>query len=527
MRAPRKQALRLTEWLTRERPSLRAVLLGGRREGKSDLLAQIHASLFERAEGPLPFLFRFAAPAASLSTSHDRQQATSHDRQQALRFAASFCQQMRAFLLRQEEVLGEPPGELAMEMDRPGLPLSLAELCRELLIAPTDSSGDATVLALVSRLPARFAHREGRPVCNLWDDCHTLAPDHPFFGALEAGPGLHIDLNQDLSKDLNRESATVCSLLTGFEPPMRRLAGARAWTALPLDPFASSEALLLAESCCKASGLRFSREVWETWFAVAGTSPGWAAPLIESAALRGEPIESLEQLARIYSDELNGGSLGQWLEVRWPLPAPAAVAHQAPQTVAENLQRGEAAALSADEVASPTDSSAPAEERGGGAQAAQRLNHGQWLRQRPFSLESTLGAVERDWLRLELNRAKIGSGRARARLIQEFLLRATRALSGQQASEETPRSTLLEVIEERLGLPIAPLLVAARVVAPSGDELLLPQIFSVAREPVASAECAAELFWCYGARPGARPAHRQSEPRGQRTAKKAPTSAPT
>ena len=81
MRAPRKQAHHIAEWLTRDKPSLHAVVLGSRREGKSDLLAQTHKLLFDRAEGPLPFWFRFADIAMD-----DRQVQL----RQALRFTAAF-----------------------------------------------------------------------------------------------------------------------------------------------------------------------------------------------------------------------------------------------------------------------------------------------------------------------------------------------------------------------------------------------------------------------------------------------------
>ena len=78
MRAPRKQAHHIAEWLTRDKPSLHAVVVGARRSGKSDLLAQLHQLLFERAEGPLPFWFRFEI----LLQGDTRGQA-----RQALRFA--------------------------------------------------------------------------------------------------------------------------------------------------------------------------------------------------------------------------------------------------------------------------------------------------------------------------------------------------------------------------------------------------------------------------------------------------------
>lgn len=484
MRAPRKQAHRLTEWLTRDKPSLRAVLLGARREGKSDLLAQTHQLLFSSAEGPLPFWFRFEPITAPDAAAQARQ---------ALRFAAAFCHQMRAFLLRQEELLSETPGSLASELERPGIPLALNELGREILSAAQSHASGEELVGMVSRLPVGFAHREGRPVCHLWDDCHTLELNSPYVAALDAltaVPGT---------------PPLVCALLTGFAPQMRALTGRHHFTALPLQPFALSEALLMAESACKSSDVLFNRELWESWFALAGTSPGWAVPLIESAGLQGELLESLEQLGRLYAAELEGGSLGSWLAERWPLPAPAHPAQAlSPQAIATLLANQAAPSLTLPD-------SAAHEDETGQPDVATSLDRQEWLRLRPFSAENSLSPVETDWLRLETDRTTLGAARARARLLQDFLLRAHRR---QQAQEQLNEQELsLEAIEEHLLYPPAP---GASITTAAGDELRLPEISSVVRETTAEGE----LFWCFGEALAAKPARRSAT--GAAAAQKTP-----
>ena len=99
---PRRQAERLAELVSREGSHFRAVVLGKRGEGKSDLLRQVHAQLFARAEGPVPFLYSFGDSIGDAS-GDKREEAA-----QARHCFASFCQQVRAFLMRQEELLGEP-----------------------------------------------------------------------------------------------------------------------------------------------------------------------------------------------------------------------------------------------------------------------------------------------------------------------------------------------------------------------------------------------------------------------------------
>ena len=447
---------------------MRAVLLGSRREGKSDLLAQIKRLLFESAEGPLPFWFRFEALAPG--------DAAAAARLQALRFAASFCQQMRAFLLRQDEILLEPPGELAAEMERPGIPLSLSELTHELL-ATAPSATAAELASLASRLPARFAHREGRPVCHLWDDCHFIDSAAPYLAALDASSGI------------DDSPSRICSLLTGHAPAMRSLAGKHSWTAIQLQPFATSEALLLAESLCKSSGVRFNREVWECWFAASSTSPGWAAPLIESAALRGEPIESVEQLGRLYTEDLDNGSIGTWLVARWPLPAAMPTLQEArPLDIARQIAHGTADSFAV----------SPAQDTAGAGAAehdvAGKLDQNEWLRLRALSVDRAISPVEADWLRLEASRATIGGAaggaRAQARILQQFLLRVQQLQHAQQTSDDATELSL-DAIEEHLLYPPAP---DAATTTAAGDTIRLPKIHSVVRESTAEGE----MFWSFG-----------------------------
>ena len=88
---PRPQAERIVRIVTQEGFGFHGALLGKRREGKTDLLRQIHALLFDQAEGPIPFFYTF--------------QAGRRDAALARHFFAAFCMQVRAFLMRQEDLL--------------------------------------------------------------------------------------------------------------------------------------------------------------------------------------------------------------------------------------------------------------------------------------------------------------------------------------------------------------------------------------------------------------------------------------
>src|SRR3990172_1068274 len=163
---PRTQADHLTELASREGASFRGVLLGKRGEGKTDLLRQVPARLFVRAEGPIPIRYAFGG-------GRDEPTLAQH-------FFASFCQQVRAFLMRQEELLREPVAHLDRELERPGLPLSLTELARNFQALPSEQRAE-----LVAALPAQFAHVERRPVCLLLDEAQALDRESPIFAALD------------------------------------------------------------------------------------------------------------------------------------------------------------------------------------------------------------------------------------------------------------------------------------------------------------------------------------------------------
>src|SRR4051794_27292676 len=220
---PRAQAERIVRILSREEFPFRGVLLGGARQGKTDLLRQIQAGLFERAEGPIPFFYSFPEQRDDAALAHH--------------FVTAFCQQTRAFLMRQEEMLSEPVGDLAGELDRAGMPLSLAELARGFL-----ALSPAHQLEFAANLPAHFAHRESRPVCLLLDDVHNLNIAAPFFAALD--------------------SRHLSWLLTGRRATMSRIALAKPWPLTGLEPFSSEEMLAFCKKACRAAATEFLPEAW-------------------------------------------------------------------------------------------------------------------------------------------------------------------------------------------------------------------------------------------------------------------------
>ena len=432
---PRGQAQRLAGLLSREGSRLHAAVCGRRREGKSDLLWQVRALLFERGEGPVPIHYAFDStrPAESL----------------ARHFAASVCQQIRAFLLRQEEFLREPLPRLEQEVERPGLPLSLTELAREFLALATAEQPEAA-----AALAERFAEREGRPVCLLFDNAEALAPNSPFLPALQR--------------------IAFPWLLTGRKSTVARMAGQHGWTLAPLEPFSVEDALLLAERKCREYDLRFSREAWEHWLDYAGSSPGWIGLLVESAAVRGIPLESVAALGKLYAGELAAGGLGGWLAERWERALPAV---QDRPTMAERL------VTLAQGHAGPV-ASVPHAAREG-------MVSEEWLEEMPAGPVARLGQIEQDWL------AFVGSAEGAAspqmvegRILQAFLQRvqlahASRPLS--EAAERVKEAILAQPQPDRAG--------AERSVLGSAG---LGAICSVAVEGPPTAQ----LLWCYGLRAG-------------------------
>jgi hypothetical protein len=436
----RKQAVRLADLLGREGTPLRAALVGRRRAGKSDLLRQVYGLLFQKAEGPLPFWYAFEAGIGEPS--------------RARHFVAAFCQQMRAFLLRQEEFLGEPAAPLEKELERPGLPLSLAELGRDFLALAEGDRGD-----FAAALPAQFAHREGRPVCLLLDDVEACGPDSRFLTFLSR--------------------PSLCWLLAGRRPFLRRAAGHRDWILTPVEPFSSDEALAIAERACHEFDLGFSYQAWEAWFEVAGASPGWVRNLIESAVLAGQALDSAEALARCYAKELTAGSLGSWLAGRWERAIPDRKERAKVAQHLASLNKGE---MPVAEVPLPI-------------AVWEGLIAEEWAEETAWGPVVELGMAERDWLSLVhpgwpggqiASPAGAGSQQAQARVLQAFLQRTDQARQWRQVSE-----MLKEVREGLLQLPESGF---AGALPASGEPVRLPSICSMAREQTVGAE----LFWCYG-----------------------------
>ncbi|HWP83855.1 MAG TPA: hypothetical protein VNN17_01580, partial [Terriglobia bacterium] len=414
---PRRQAQRLVELLSRPESALQAVLTARRREGKSDLLVQIQAALFDKADGPMPFRYVFDPRRAPDAL--------------ARHFAASFCQQMRAFVMRQPEMLGEPLALLERELERPGLPLALTELGREYLALSSSAR-----LEFAATLPGQFAYQEGRPLCLLLDNAETL----------EVFPELLSTL----------DDPRLSWLLTGRCRPLRRLAGRRGWPLLPLEPFALEEAMALASERCRQFEMPWVASAWQDWFAIAGTSPEWVDRLIESAAAAGRRLDSLEDLGRAYVRESAGGGMGQLFQERW-------------QTVFAD--RGVAAEASLAGVREASHVAARLLQPQGGMLEPEAVPPGvrdglaaeEWIVETPLGDAVRLSTVERDWLELARNTARFGAQRAEAGLLQAFLARAEGARQWRQAGDA--------VQEIRTGLLALPGLAAGEGRSPRLPEL--------------------------------------------------------
>ena len=436
----RKQAVRLAELLGREGSPLHGALVGQRRAGKSDLLRQVYGLLFQKAESPLPFCYAF-------ETGIDEPARARH-------FVAAFCQQMRAYLLRQEELLGEPPAPLEKELERPGLPLSLAELGRDFLALAEDDREE-----FAAALPAQFAHRERRSVCLLLDDVEACGQDSPFLTFLG--------------------KPYLAWLLAGRSSFLRRAAGRRDWILTPVEPFSSDEAFAIAERACHEFDLGFSYQAWEAWFDLAGTSPGWVRNLVESAVLAGQALDSVEALARFYAKELTAGILGSWLAGRWERAIPDRKERAKAAQHLTSLNRGE---IPVAEVPFPI-------------AVWEGLIAEEWAEERAWGLVVELGMAEKDWLSLVhpglpggqvASSAGTGSQQAQARVLQGFLQRADQARQWRLVFE-----MLKEVREGLLQLPESGF---AGALPASGEPGRLPSVCSMASEQTTGAE----LFWCYG-----------------------------
>ena len=430
--SPRPQAERIVRILTQEGLGFRGALLGKRREGKTDLLRQIHTLLFEQAEGPIPFFYTF--------------ETGRKDAALARHFFAAFCMQVRAFLMRQEDLLREPPASLERELERAGLPLSLTELARNFLALPPQHQLD-----FAATLPAQFANRENRPVCLLLDDVHELDSASPFFPTLD--------------------SPHLCWLLAGCYPVLSRIAGEAAWPLVRVEPFSGEEALSQARQRCQAAGLPFSRQLWEQWCEMAGTSSWLIYSLVTAAAIRGLPLDSIEQLGRLYIQELAAGTLGNWLSARFA---------QAVPDRADRAMVGEyLAGLAKTGIPAASASSLPARVWDG-------LVAEEWAEEAVAGPRIVLDMVQRDWLCLATLPAGDSFERAKSRMLQGFLLRAEK---GKELPETARFSTAIR--QRILDLPQAGF---PEFFTWEGQQIRLPRIVSVAAESAATAE----LFWCYG-----------------------------
>ena len=438
-RHPRAQAERLAALVSREGASFRGVVLGKRREGKTDLLEQVHAQLFARAEGPVPFLYAFGG--AGADAVGDRRDESA----QARHCFASFCQQVRAFLMRQEELLGEPVALLERELERPGLPLSLTELAQSFLTLPAEQQ-----MAFVAGLPGQLAYLERRPVCWLLDEVHKLDPRSPIFSSLG--------------------SPRFSWLLSGRSPFLRRWAGRAAGPIVPLEPFTLAEALALTSRECRLAELPFVPEAWESWFRVTGTSPWLVRAVSEAAAAHGSLLDSLEELGRLYIRELAAGAVGNWLADRFERALPDRCDRA---TVARFLEGMAKTGLATSAPSFP-------------ASVWDGLVMEEWAVETPLGPQLQLEPVQWDWLWLAANSQGISLPRAQARALQAFLHRA------EQSWERRPGTERIALIRQRLlalpqrGFPTD--------VEWTGQTYEPPEICSVALEPSKTAE----LFWCYG-----------------------------
>jgi hypothetical protein len=417
------------------------VILGRRKEGKTDLLEQVRAELFSRAEGPVPFLYSFEATwggAADGSTL-------------ARHCFASFCQQVRAFLMRQEELLHEPTALLERELERPGIPLSLSELAQNFLSLSPDQQ-----IRFVAGLPAQLAYLERRPVCWLLDDVDRLGMDSPILAALD-GRGFSW-------------------VLAGRRPFLRRLAGEFAWPVIPLESFSAQETSALAEQLCREAEQAFVPQAWESWLSAVGPSPWLIQSVLDAAAAHGDSLDALEGLGRVYGRELATGTFGNWLAKRF---ADALPDHRDRLAVARFLRGLAGKGRAEDAPLLPV-------------RVWKGLIQEEWADETPLGPRWSLQTVEWDWVWLVTGTLAGSARRAEARALQALLARAEPDWRVRETAD------LLASIRQRiLDLP-------HRGFPPAGeqgeDHLRSLDICSVCPESSGSAQ----LFWCYGFRDGRR-----------------------
>lgn len=430
---PRQQASLISELIIAEGSRFQGVVCAKRLEGKSDLLRQIRDRVFDAAEGPIPILHSF---------NNYRTNAM-----EARYFLANFCNQVRAFLLRREELLDEQSLNLENELDRPGMPLSLSELVQTFLALPENA-----MLEFAASVPSQFASKEKRPICLLFNDAEALKINSPFLTALM--------------------SAHYPWILTGRLPVVKKVAAKYSWSIIPIESFSAREALLFAEIRCGFHGVKYEPQPWKEWIKIAGASLWPIQQLINAAAVRGQPIDSTEQLGTIYITELSGGTLGNFIAERWQKAVPDRRQRLKTSHYLSNLSSGGDVAPDSTMVAEDIWNSLIAEE---------------WATEAVGRLQFDLSLLERDWLLFSLasNSTRVSKERARARALQAFLYRV---LLWQRRLDQQPLAMIRERISELVlqGWP--------KLTDRIDSKIHLPRISSLTMESTGDAD----LFWCYG-----------------------------
>ena len=433
---PRRQADQIVRIVTQEGASLRGALLGSRREGKTDLLRQIYAQLFERGEGPIPFYYSFSESLEGAAL--------------ARHFVATFCQQVRAFLMREEEMVLEPVAGLESELEKAGLPLVLTEMARSFLATPPERQ-----LEFAATIPEQFLRREDRPLCLLWDDAHTLDPNSPLLTSFS--------------------STDMCWLVTGVMPLIARMAGNKAWPIVRLEPLSRDEAVAVAERACRMAGVGCSRETWEQWCDLVGTSPWLISSLVSAAETSEESLNSIEQLGAFYFRELSSGALGNWLTQRFERALPERRERSMVSNHLAAIAKNGNPSVSVDLL---------------GREVWEGLLREEWAEDTAAGPRFFLDAVQRDWLNLVTAFTDVPMERSRSRAFQDFLLRVR--LHTKQRMVERLFATLRSKLHQlpNTGLP--------KVFESQWFEMHPPHISSLSVERSGNAQ----LHWCHGFRNG-------------------------
>jgi len=266
------------------------------------------------------------------------------------------------------------------------------------------------------------------------------------------------------------DSANLCWLLAGRYPFVSRTAGKAGWSPFRIEPFSGEDAVAHARKLCQASGLQFYQEVWERWCDISGTSSWLIHALITAAAIESAPIDSIENLGRLYVRELTSGMIGKWLAARLDQAVPDRGGRVMVGEYLAELARSGVSSASVSSLAPQVWDGLIAEE---------------WAEETLAGPRILLDAIQRDWLSL-VTAAAGASERAQSRMLQAFMFRA------EQRRERPETTRFSSVIRQRLldlpqsGFPES--------FAWTGQEIRIPKIVAVSPEITATAE----LFWCYG-----------------------------